>query len=153
MNKEKALKFIKKYKLQLIIFLVVIIALIIGLIISFNFKKVNIAITDEVIANTNEEVIKEETYEGLVINNISLIMKNGYSTFTADITNTNQTDSNIKDINIVLKDKTGNEVITLRGNIGQTLKPNEKRTITAVTKGNLKNVYSKEIKAYENAAN
>ena len=153
MNKEKALKFIKKYKLQLIIFLVVIIALIIVLIISFNFKKVNIAKTDEVIANTNEEVIKEQTYEGLVINNISLIMKNGYSTFTADITNTNQTDSNIKDINIVLKDKTGNEVITLRGNIGQTLKPNEKRTITAVTKGNLKNVYSKEIKAYENAAN
>lgn len=152
MNKEKILEFIKKYKLQLIIFLVVFTALIIGLIISFSFKKVNIAKNDGITANTNAEVIKEETYEGLVLNNISLITENGYSTFTADVTNTNQTDSNIKDINIVLKDKKGNIVITLRGHIGENLKSNEKRTITAVTKGNLNNVYSKEIKAYENAA-
>ncbi len=152
MNKEKILNFIKKYKLQLIIFLVVFTALIIGLIISFSFKKVNIAKNDGITANTNAEVIKEETYEGLVLNNISLITENGYSTFTADVTNTNQTDSNIKDINIVLKDKKGNIVITLRGHIGENLKSNEKRTITAVTKGNLNNVYSKEIKAYENAA-
>lgn len=152
MNKEKILNFIKKYKLQLIIFLVVFTALIIGLIISFSFKKVNIAKNDGITANTNAEVIKEETYEGLVLNNISLITENGYSTFSADVTNTNQTDSNIKDINIVLKDKKGNIVITLRGHIGENLKSNEKRTITAVTKGNLNNVYSKEIKAYENAA-
>ena len=152
MNKEKILNFIKKYKLQLIIFLVVFTALIIGLIISFSVKKVNIAKNDGITANTNAEVIKEETYEGLVLNNISLITENGYSTFSADVTNTNQTDSNIKDINIVLKDKKGNIVITLRGHIGENLKSNEKRTITAVTKGNLNNVYSKEIKAYENAA-
>ena len=154
MNKEKIFLFIKKYKIQIIIFLTVIIALIIGLIISFNFKKVKTIMKkdQDITANTNAEVIKEETYEGLVLNNISLITENGYSTFTADVTNTNQTDSNIKDINIVLKDKKGNIVITLRGHIGENLKSNEKRTITAVTKGNLNNVYSKEIKAYENAA-
>lgn len=149
---NKILEFIKKYKIQIVIFLTVIIALIIGLIISFNFKKVK-TITKkdkDIIANTNAEVIKEETYEDLLFNNITLITEDGYSTFQADVTNTNQTDSNIEDINIVLKDKKGNIVITLRGHIGENLKSNEKRTVTAVTKGELKNVYSKEIKAYEN---
>ena len=149
---NKILEFIKKYKIQIVIFLTVIIALIIGLIISFNFKKVKTIMKkgQDIIANTNAEVIKEETYEGLLFNNITLITEDGYTTFQADVTNTNQTDSNIEDINIVLKDKKGDIVITLRGHIGENLKSNEKRTITAMTKGELKNVYSKEIKAYEN---
>ena len=53
---------------------------------------------------------------------------------------------------VYLKDKDGNNVITLRGNIGSSLKPNETKTITAVTKGNLKGVTSKVIEQYENTA-
>lgn len=154
LKKEDVIEFAKKYKIQLIIFLVAIIALIIGLIISFGFEKEQITKNDEngITANTSADVIKEETYEGLKFTNISLISENGYSTFTADVTNTNQTDSNINDVNIVLKDKDGNNVITLRGNIGSSLKPNETKTITAVTKGNLKGVTSKVIEQYENTA-
>lgn len=154
LKKEDIIEFAKKYKIQLIIFLVVIIALIIGLIISFGFDKEQIAKNDDqgIVANTAADVIKEETYEGLKFTNISLITEKGYSTFSADVTNTTQNDSNISDVNIVLKDKNGNDIITLRGNIGEPLKPNETKTITAVTKGNLKDVTSKEIIQYENTA-
>ena len=154
LNKENIISFIKKYKLYLIIFLVVVVALIIGLIISLGFDKEEISVAEEpgIVANTSEEVVKEETYEGLQFSNISLITENGYTTFTADVTNTTETDSTISDVDIILQDKDGNEVITLRGNIGEPLKSNGTRTITAVTKGNLKNVTAKVIAEYEKTA-
>ena len=153
-NKENIISFVKKDKLYLIIFLVVVIALIIGLIISFGFDKEEISVAEEprIVANTSEGVVKEETYEGLQFSNISLITENGYTTFTADVTNTSDTDSTISDVDILLQDKDGNEVITLRGNIGEPLKSNETRTITAVTKGDLKDVTAKVITKYENTA-
>ena len=154
LNKENIISFIKKYKLYLIIFLVVVIALIVGIIISFNFNKEKISIAKEpkIVANTKEGVIKEETYENLTFNNISLITEDGYTTFTADVTNTSAENSTISDVDIVLQDKDGNEVITLRGNIGEPLKPNETTTITSVTKGELKDVTTKIIAKYENTA-
>ena len=154
LNKENIISFIKKYKLYLIIFLVVVIALIVGIIISFKFNKEKISIAKEpkIVANTKEGIIKEEIYENLTFNNISLITEDGYTTFTADVTNTSAENSTISDVDIVLQDKDGNEVITLRGNIGEPLKPNETRTITSVTKGELKNVTTKVIAKYENTA-
>ena len=146
--------FLKKNKIPLLIFLVVIIALIVGLIISFGFRKEKIGLAKNdnqgASANTSQNVIKEETYENLKFSNVSLITENGYSTFTADVTNISTNNSDISDVDIVLQDKDGNEVITLRGNIGEPLKPNETRTITAVTKGELKNVTAKAIAKYEN---
>ena len=155
-DKANAIDFIKRNKIPLIIFVVVIIALIIGLIVSFNMddKKENITNNEEdgMVANTNAGIIAETTYQGLKFSNISLISEDGYSTFSADVTNTATTDSNISDVNIVLKDKNGKEIITLRGNIGEPLKPNESRTITAVTKGKFKEATTKEIAAYESVA-
>ncbi len=152
-KKQNIMNIIKKYKMPLIALLVVIVSLVIGLIISFGFEKEKLAANNnnneqKVVANTEEGVIKEETFQELQFTNISLISENGYSTFTADVTNMGQEDSNVSDVNIVLQDKDGNEVITLRGNIGTTLKPNETRTITAVTKGELKGVTTKVIAEY-----
>ena len=152
-KKQNIINIIKKYKMPLIALLVVIVSLVIGLIISFGFEKEKLAANNnnneqKVVANTEEGVIKEETFQELQFTNISLISENGYSTFTADVTNMGQEDSNVSDVNIVLQDKDGNEVITLRGNIGTTLKPNETRTITAVTKGELKGVTTKVIAEY-----
>lgn len=154
-SKEDIIKFIKKNQKFLIIALATVVALTIGLIVSFSFnkEKVQTKSKPEIIANTKKDVIKEEEYEGLKFTNISLIAKDGYSTFTADVTNVSQDNSDISDINIILSDKNGNEVITLRGNIGEPLKPNETRTITAVTKGELKDVTAKAIAKYENTAN
>ena len=153
-SKNDFRQFLKKNKIPLLIFLVVIIALIVGLIISFGFRKEKIGLAKNdnqgASANTSQNVIKEETYKNLKFSNVSLITENGYSTFTADVTNISTNNSDISDVDIVLQDKDGNEVITLRGNIGEPLKPNETRTITAVTKGELKNVTAKAIAKYEN---
>lgn len=155
-NKEKVIDFIKRNKIPLLIVLVVIIALIIGLVVSSNIGKSSNDVTkneeEGMVANTNAGIVQETTYQGLRFTNISLISENGYSTFSADVTNTNTTDSNIADVNIILKDKKGNEVITLRGNIGDSLKPNETRTITAVTKGKFANATTKEIAEFKSAA-
>lgn len=155
-NKEKVIDFIKRNKIPLLIVLVVIIALIIGLVVSSNIGKNSNDVTkneeEGMVANTNAGIVQETTYQGLRFTNISLISENGYSTFSADVTNTNTTDSNIADVNIILKDKKGNEVITLRGNIGDSLKPNETRTITAVTKGKFANATTKEIAEFKSAA-
>ncbi len=151
-KKDEVLVFIEKYRNYLIVILATVIALTAGLIVSGKLStKEKIAIKDKsgIVANTNEGIIKEEVYENLKFSNISLITKDGYSTFSADVTNTSNEDSNIADVNIVLKDKDGNTVITLRGNIGDTLKAGETRTITAVTKGELEGVVTKAIAKFE----
>ena len=153
-NKKNLKKFFKKNKSILLIFLVVIIALIIGFTISFDKVKIKIAKNEEpdIVANTNEGVTKEETYEGLKFTNISLITEKGISTFTADVTNTNQTDSTISDVNVNLLDKSGNIIVSLRCNIITPLKPNETRTVTTSVKADLNDVTSKTITKYENTA-
>lgn len=151
-KKSEVLNFVEKYKNYLIVVLATVVALTAGLVVSNKLStKEKIAIKDKsgMVANTKEGVIKEEVYENLKFSNISLITKDGYSTFSADVTNTSNEDSNIADVNIVLKDKDGNTVITLRGNIGDTLKAGETRTITAVTKGELEGVVTKAIAKFE----
>ena len=155
-DKTQVIDFLKRNKIPLLIFLVVIIALIVGLVISFNIGDKSDGITkneeEGMTANTSEGIIAETTYQNLKFTNISLISEDGYSTFSADVTNTAESDSTISDVNIVLKDKDGNEVITLRGNIGEPLKTNETRTITAVTKGKFANPTTKEITQYKKVA-
>lgn len=99
----------------------------------------------EIFAHTEEQIIKEEQLDGLKFSNISLITKNGYTTFTCDVTNTKEEEINTENVNIDLKDNEGNTVITLLGNIGSSLKPGEVRTITSNAKGDFKNVVSKVI--------
>lgn len=114
-------------------------------------KNKKIAKTEETkkFAHTDQDIIKEEEYQGLKFSNIALITDGGYTTFTADVTNTSDEESDIENVNIELKDANGNTVVTLLGNIGSPLKPNEMRTITATTKGELKNVKAKVISDYK----
>ncbi len=156
MAKNNFKEFVKKYRLFLIIFLTVIIVLIVGITISFNFDKEKISIAknnkQEIIANTEKELIEPATFEDLLFDNISLIYKDGYSYFSADVKSTGNTEITISDVNIVLKDKDGNPVITLRGNISKSNANKSVGSITSSTKGKLNGVVSKEIIKYENTA-
>ena len=102
----------------------------------------------DVFAHTESGIVKEEVFNNLKVNNITMITDNGYTTFTADVTNTASEPTDFENVNIVLKDKDGNVVITLLGNIGTGLKQNETRTISASAKGTFNNVSSKTIEAY-----
>ncbi len=103
----------------------------------------------DVFAHTEAEIVKDEEYNNLKISNITMITNKGYTTFTADVTNTAAEPTDFENINIELRDKDGNIVITLLGNIGTGLKQNETRTISSSAKGDFKNVSSKSIAAYE----
>lgn len=103
----------------------------------------------ETFAHTDPGIIAEETYEGLKFTNISLITDKGYTTFTADVTNTNQSENKIKNVYIDLKDKDNKIIISLKGNLKLGLKSNEKDTITTKARGEFKNVVSKTIRKYE----
>ena len=72
-------------------------------------------------------------------------------TFTAKVTNKTKDVIKTQQVDIVLKDKEGNELITLLGYIGQEgLAPNETKVISASTSGSipLDKAVSKEIKAH-----
>ncbi|MBR3897949.1 MAG: FxLYD domain-containing protein [Bacilli bacterium] len=112
-------------------------------------KKIAQSQDAETFAHTEENIIKEEEYEGLKITNITLITDKGYTTFSADVTNTREEPTNFENVNIELQDKDGNTVITLLGNIGTGLKKGETRTITASAKGEFKTVTAKSITPYQ----
>ena len=146
MNKIK--EFIKGHKTLSIIMAVLIILIIILIIVLCVNNSSDKKLKPEVITNTNEGIIKEENYNGLVFNNISLITEKGYTTFTASVTNRNSEVSNVSDVNINFYDKNDNLIMSFRGNIGDNLNPGETRTITSSTKGNLNKASYKTITEY-----
>lgn len=139
---------IKRHKKIAIILLVIILIMLMLAIICALSADNEKSKDPEIIANTNEGIIKEEDYNGLVFSNISLITEKGYTTFTADVTNTNSEVSNISDVNINFYDENDNLIMSFRGNIGEDLNSGETRTITASTKGNLKGASYKTITEY-----
>ena len=70
-------------------------------------------------------------------------------TLTTDVTNTSDNEITTKQVNINIKNKDGNTIISLLGYIGEDpMAVNETRTITASTQVDLSKAYSKEITAY-----
>lgn len=151
MRMKKLSKFLSYKHAKLIISAIVIVVLVVPFWFfkGNNNKKVLSLDNKDVFANLSPDVIKDETFENLKMSNISMITDNGYTTFTADVTNTGDDALTFENINIELRDKEDSVVVVLLGNIGSNLKSNETRTISAVAKGNFKNVSSKTLTAYE----
>lgn len=129
-------KLSKKQKRILGIVLIIIIA--ISLAATFIIKndeesKETVVDNSKVTINDSEGIIKQASYDGLTINNIILLTKGNYSTFTATVTNNGKEDKKIKDFDIVLR-KGEQSVVTLYAYIGGTLKKGESREITASVK-------------------
>ena len=114
-----------------------------------NNKKIASLDDKKVFAHMEPDIVKEETYENLKMSNIIMITDNGYTTFTADVTNTGEDALEYDNVNIELRDEEGNIVVVLLGNIGEDLKANETRTISASAKGEFRNVSSKTISQHE----
>lgn len=143
-------KFVSDHKQECIIALigifVAILIIVIG-IIYFNSKKEDASAKkdNKLIAITSPGIIKDEEYEGLKFTNTTLIRQNGIYTLSMEVTNTKNEKSTIKQVNIPIKDKKGNELIVLLGYIGKELGPNESATITASASANLSKATDKEI--------
>ena len=92
---SKVINILNKRK-KLVILIGIILVLFIFLLLTIPKVKKGISKAQEnnIYAHTEEGIIKEEEYEGVKFSNISMLTKDGYTTFTADITNTS--DGNIE---------------------------------------------------------
>lgn len=148
--------FISKNKgmlIALVMVLILVIVAVVLLVVNNNNKETAIKESKNITANTNAGIVEETEYEGLKFANVSLIKdkKANQYTLTTDVTNTTKETLNTKQVDIVLKNKDGNKIITLLGYIGENLKPNETRTVTASTSADtdLSKATIKEITAHK----
>ena len=142
--KKQTLK-ISKIKLILSIFLGLLLIISLTMTLSKSHKKHPIKNDNGIIANNNEEIIKEEKYKGITFTNISLLTENGYTTFKANAKNDSESDIKMESMHVSLKDSDGKEVVKLLIYIPNGLKKGEEKTVTASVKGELKTVVSKAI--------
>lgn len=88
--------------------------------------------TSEIIkANTNENVIKDQTVDIFSFKNTNLIYDSGTSTLTTEVTNTSNSDADLQEFKIHVSDKEGKEIITLTGFVGGTIKAGETKNIVS----------------------
>lgn len=148
---EKMKKFLNSKNAKLILSAIVIVVLIVPFwIFKVNNNKNVLQLENkDVFAHMEPGIIEEETFGNLRMSNISMITDNGYTTFTADVTNTGDDALDFENINIEFRDENDSVVVVLLGNIGSDLKPNETRILSATAKGEFKNVSSKSLVAYE----
>ena len=82
-------------------------------------------------ANTNEDVIKDQTVESFSFENTSLVYYEGTTTLETVVTNTMDTDQTLQEFQIIVKDKDDNVMITLVGFVGSTIKAGESKVISS----------------------
>ena len=88
--------------------------------------------------NVSPKLHQDTTINGLDIKNIQLTCKNGITTLLADIFNNTKAESEIKHINIKLRDGENKEIRTVRGyipalKIGETTKLNVSMSSNLIT--------------------
>jgi len=97
------------------------------------------------VANTNDKVVEEFELKGLKFSNISVITDNTTSYVTIDVTNPTDANISMNSINILFKDKDGNEIVTLLGYFGGEVPAGETRVISAQAEIDLTGAESREI--------
>ena len=86
---------------------------------------------DDVKVNTEENVIKDLTFEGLTFTNTSLTTTNGVSTLITEVSNSTGSDYTLEEFTITLKIKDGEVITTIPGYVGDVIKNGETRTINS----------------------
>ena len=83
------------------------------------------------LSSTESSYLSDQTIDGLSFEKANLEVVNGVSTYTVEVTNDLDKDYSLKNINIVFKDGSGNEIETLLGYIGDKLEVGETKLIDA----------------------
>ena len=100
----------------------------------------NIEVKGDTKTNISEQLLKERTFNGLTIKNISLKSVKGTTTFRAKVVNETENIYETQEIKIILKDKNGQEYGTINGLI-EEIQPHGERTIDASISIDLSNAY------------
>ena len=99
---------------------------------------------DDVKVNTEENVIKDQTFEGLTFTNTSLTTTNGVSTLITEVSNSTGEDYTLEEFTITIKNKDGEVITTIPGYVGDVIKNGETRTINSSIDIDLSNASSIE---------
>lgn len=94
--------------------------------------------------NTNEGVVGDKVVEELKLTNTSLVSKGNYSTLVTLVTNPTKEDKEVRIFNIYVKDKDGNEIVTLQGYVGGVVPAGQTKEIESNVDMNLDHAYTIE---------
>lgn len=143
---EKIINLIKQKKILLIMLLIMVTVTMVSLLLMPRVE--DNVIMDDRVYHKEEGIIKEEKYSGIKFSDISMVTDNGYTTFTATVTNESENDITNERLSINLLDKNGSSLIKLLCYIPDGLKKGESKTINASAKGEFKEAFSKKIEDY-----
>lgn len=85
----------------------------------------------EIIVNTNEDVVKDQTFDGLQMTNTSLVTTDGISTLVTEVANNTGADYYLNEFTITVKAEDGSVIATLPGYVGEVIRDGEVRTINS----------------------
>lgn len=94
--------------------------------------------------NTNTGVIEDKVVEELQLTNTSLVSKGNNSTLVTLVTNPTKEDKEVRIFNIYVKDKDGNEIVTLQGYVGGVVPAGQSREIESNVDMNLDHAHTIE---------
>ena len=99
--------------------------------------------------NTNEGVIEDKEVEGLKLTNTSLVSTENSATLVTSVSNPTDEDKEVRIFYIHVKDKNGDEIVTLQGYVGGVVPAGQTREITSNVDRNLSNAYTVEYELVE----
>lgn len=99
---------------------------------------------EDIKANTNDEVIKDQEIDVFSFTKTSLIYENGTSTLETTVTNNSDETQYLKEFKIIVKDSEGNEIVTMTGFIGDSIEAKASRVIDSTYGEDLTNAASIE---------
>lgn len=94
--------------------------------------------------DVNFNVTDDKEIEGLYISNVSFIIENGVSTYTAKVKNNTGDIYKLEQINLIYKDKKGKEIGKMSSYIGDSIPVDGTRYIEVSSEKNLKEAASIE---------
>lgn len=89
------------------------------------------------VVNTNINVVKDQEVEVFSFTKTSLVYKDGISTLVTSVKNNSKKTEYIKSFNIIAKDASGNNMVTMLGYIGEDIPAGVTREITSSVDVNL----------------
>lgn len=101
--------------------------------------------TDKPIANTNEDVIKDQEVKGLKFTNASFVFENNEIIFTTQVENKTTETVELGIFCLVVKDKDDNELYRYANYVGDTMEPGVSRTLYTNAEADI-NTFNKIVK-------
>ena len=88
--------------------------------------------------NTNAKMNQPMTLGNLQVDNVRLTLKNGITTFRANVTNNGDSKTELKNVKVILLNENGEELVSVNGIIPELEKGNSQELVVSVTSDYLK---------------